>query len=149
MAQGWSSQGGDDPEDIDTWLVRRNSELALRAEADAVARNLWNQSIQSGDELYAGNPSDLTAIGLSALDGAGSYATTAANDDDRGGSGGAFDRPSAATGGGSVHNSFGAVAGRADVGGPYPSRTRNNSRQHRSPIADLARPRPWSRSVPA
>jgi hypothetical protein len=135
MAQGWSSQGGDDPEDIDTWLVRRNAQLALRAEADAVARNLWNQSIQSGDDLYAGNPSDLTAIGLAALDGAGSSATGAANDDDQGGSGGAFDRPSAATGEGSVHNSFGAVAGRADVGGPYPSSTRNNSRQHRSPIS--------------
>jgi hypothetical protein len=51
--------------------------------------------------------------GLAALDGAGSYATVAANEDDHGGSGGAFDRPSAATGEGSVHNSFGAVAGRA------------------------------------
>ncbi|HEX4710317.1 hypothetical protein [Phenylobacterium sp.] len=148
MAQGWSSQGGDDPEDIDTWLVRRNAQLALRAEADAVARNLWSQSIQSGDDLYAGNPSDLTAIGLAALDGAGSYSTTAANDDDQGGSGGAFDRPSAAAGEGSVHDGFGATAGRADVGGPHLSRTSSNSSQHRSPISedqDL-RPAPYQPS---
>lgn len=135
MAQGWSSQSGDDPEDIDTWLVRRNAQLALREEADAVARNLWNQSIQSGDDLYAGNPSDLTAIGLAALDEPGSYATTAAHDDDRGGDGGAFDRPSAAAGEGSVHGGFGATTGRADVCGSYLSRTSSNGSQHRSPIS--------------
>ena len=135
MPQGWSSQSGDDPDDFDTWMVRRNAQLALRAEADAVARNLWNQSIQSGDDLYAGNPSDLTVIGLAALDGAGSYATTGANDDDQGGSGAAFDRPSAAAGEGSVHAGFGATAGRADLGGPHLSRTSNNGFQHRSPIS--------------
>jgi hypothetical protein len=135
MPEGWSAQSDDDFDDFNGWLVRRNAQLARRAGADAVARNLWNQSIQSGDDLYAGNPSDLTAIGLAALDGAGSYATGAANDEDQGGSGGALDRPSAATGEGSVHNSFGAVAGRADVGGPYPSSTRNNSRQQRWPIS--------------
>src|SRR5258707_7981057 len=127
MAQGWSSQGGDDPEDIDTWLVRRNAQLALRAEADAVARNLWNQSIQSGDELYAGNPSDLTAIGLAALDGAGSYATTAANDDDQGGSGGAVGWPPAAAGGGTGHDGVGRPAGGARVGRAAPSRDQKHN----------------------
>jgi len=83
MAQVWSSQDEDDPDDVGAWMVRRNAEIALRSQADAVARDLWNQTTQDGGELYAGNPSDLTAIGLSALDGpvAGSMA---ANDDDQG-----------------------------------------------------------------
>jgi hypothetical protein len=53
MPQGWSSQSSDDPDDFDAWLVRRNAHLALRTEADAVARNLWNQSIQNERSWFA------------------------------------------------------------------------------------------------
>jgi hypothetical protein len=84
MRQNWFSQSSDDPDDIDTWMAGRNAQLALQPEADAAARNLWNQATQHGDDLYAGNPSDLTAIGLAALRGAGPYVATAANDDQDG-----------------------------------------------------------------
>jgi hypothetical protein len=122
MPQGWSSQSGDDLDDIGAWMARRNAQLALRPEADTVARNLWSQSIQSGDDLYAGNPSDLTAIGLAALDGTGSHPATA-NDDDHGWGDHAFDPTSAA--------GIGLIPGRAggptNFGGPYLSRTGSGS----------------------
>lgn len=73
MPRDGSSQGGNDLDDMDTWVRRRNAQLALRQEADSVARSLWNQSIRDGDDLYAGNPSDLTAIGLAALGRTGPY----------------------------------------------------------------------------
>ena len=81
MAQSWPSQDGDDPEDIDAWMPRRNAQVALRPEADAAGRDLWNQTIQTGDDLYAGNPSDITAIGLAALVGAAPNLTPASSDD--------------------------------------------------------------------
>ncbi|HEY1927611.1 MAG TPA: hypothetical protein VGG92_09110 [Caulobacteraceae bacterium] len=87
MPQNWFSQSSDDPDDIDTWMAGRNAQLALQPEADAAARNLWNLATQKGDDLYAGNPSDLTAIGLAALGGAGPYFATVANDDQNGGDG--------------------------------------------------------------
>lgn len=83
MPQNWSSQSGDDPGDIDAWMVRRNAQVALRPEAEAAGRDLWNRAIQTGDDLYAGNPSDLTAIGLAALGGTPSRLMPAANDDNR------------------------------------------------------------------
>lgn len=81
MPQSWSSQDADDRDDIDAWMARRNAQGALQPEADAAGRDLWNRAIQTGDELYAGNPSDLTAIGLTALSGAARRLTSAANDD--------------------------------------------------------------------
>src|SRR6202012_1119685 len=89
-------------------------------EADAFARNLWGQSTQNGGDLYAGNPSDLTAIGLAALGGVAPYATTPAKDDGQGGGDGAFD-PSSATGAGSIQGAAVVSAGGADSGGSYPS----------------------------
>lgn len=83
MPQGWSSQSDNDPDDIDSWMVRRNAQLALHPEADAVARDLWDQATQNGGDLYAGNPSDLTAVGLAALGGGESYTPTVAADDDQ------------------------------------------------------------------
>jgi hypothetical protein len=70
MSEAWSSQDDSDLGDLDAWMARRNAQLALRPEATNFARNLWNEATQSGDDLYAGNPSDLTAIGLAALGGA-------------------------------------------------------------------------------
>src|SRR4051812_11541238 len=83
MPQSWFSQDGDDPDDIDAWMARRNAEVALRPEADAAGRDRWNRAIQTGGDLYAGNPSDLTAIGLTALSGAAPHLTAAANEDPR------------------------------------------------------------------
>ncbi|HEX5261965.1 MAG TPA: hypothetical protein VFW13_00450, partial [Phenylobacterium sp.] len=83
MAQVWGPQDDSDPDDIDNWMARRNAQFALRPTADAIARDLWNQSTLDGGDLYAGNPSDLAALGLSALGGAGPYSGMAANDDDQ------------------------------------------------------------------
>lgn len=88
-----ASQSNDDPGDVDAWMVRRNAQLALRAGADTVARDLWNQATIRGTDVFAGNPSDLTAIGLAALSGPGSYLSTAANNDDQAlGGGSSFPR---------------------------------------------------------
>jgi hypothetical protein len=69
MAGGWSARRADDLDDIDAWMAQRNADVALQPQADAFARNLWNQGTQSGDNLSAPQPSDLTAIGLAALTG--------------------------------------------------------------------------------
>jgi hypothetical protein len=122
MSQGWASQSNDEPDDIGSWQVWRDGQLALKSEAEAVARDLWNQATQNGDDLYAGNPSDLTALGLAALGGAGSYPKTAANNDDQGGDHGGFD-PSPASVAGLLQEGAMASAGRADNGGPYRSST--------------------------
>lgn len=79
MPQSWSSQDSDDLDDIHAWMARRNAQVALRPEADDLARDLWTQTIRNGNDLYAGNPSDLTAIGLAALGGSNSYSVSAAN----------------------------------------------------------------------
>lgn len=142
MPQGWSSQSSDDPDDFDAWLVWRNAHLALRQEADNIGRNLWNQATQNGSSLHAGNPSDLTAIGLAAQDERGSYPTTAANDDGQGADDDAFDPPSAAANAGLVQRGSGISAGRADVGGPYLSTTSSNGYQHGSPISQDQSPGP-------
>ena len=96
MPQVWSAPD-DDSDGADAWLVRRNARVALRSQADAVARDLWNQATQHGADLYAGNPSDLTAIGLASLAGAEPYPLTTANDDGQGGYG--ADRPPSTDGG--------------------------------------------------
>lgn len=83
MPQSRSSYDGDDLDDIQAWMARRNAQVALRPEADAAGRDLWNRAIQTGDDLYAGHPSDLTAIGLTALRGAAPHLTPPANDDRR------------------------------------------------------------------
>src|ERR1700761_9455152 len=110
MSENWSSPDDSDLGDLDAWMKWRNAQAALRPEADAFARNLWGQSTQNGGDLYAGNPSDLTAIGLAALGGVAPYATTAANDDGQGGGDGAFD-PSSATGAGSIQGAAVVSAG--------------------------------------
>ena len=71
-------------------MVRRNAQVALRPEAEAAGRDLWNRAIQTGDDLYAGNLSDLTAIGLAALGGEAPHLSPAANDDGQDGGGGGF-----------------------------------------------------------
>jgi hypothetical protein len=96
MSEAWSSQDDDDLGDLHAWIARRNARLALQPKAIGVARDLWNQATQSGDDLYAGNPSDLTAIGLAALGGATARLTTANVDTQNGG----LAYPSPATGGG-------------------------------------------------
>jgi hypothetical protein len=133
MPQGWSSQSGDELDDIGAWMARRNARLALRPEADSVARNLWNQSIQNGDDLYAGNPSDLTAIGLAALGGAGSHPNIAGNDDGQSGDDGASD-PSPGTGAGLARNGAAASGARAHDGGPYPSNPVSKGSRQEAPI---------------
>jgi len=85
MAQDWSSQSDDDAaDDTGSWIVRRNAQLALQAEADKVGRDLWNQATRDGNGLYAGNPSDLRAIGLATLGNPESYSPVTADEDERG-----------------------------------------------------------------
>jgi hypothetical protein len=107
MSEAWSSQDDSDLGDLDAWMARRNAQLALRPEATNFARNLWNEATQNGDDLYAGNPSDLTAIGLEALGGAGS--TLAVTDGDTQDSGATY--PSSVTDG--ERNSSAATGGVA------------------------------------
>ena len=147
MSEGWSSPDNGDLGDLDAWMKWRNAQVALRPEADAFARNLWNQSIQNGDDLYAGNPSDLTAIGLAALDGVTPYAATAANDDDQGGDDGAFD-PYSATGAGLKQDGAAASTGDASNDGPYPSNAASNTSQQGLPISGSQTPGP-DRSLPS
>jgi hypothetical protein len=78
MPRSRSSYDGDDLDDIQAWMARRNAQVALRPEAGAAGRDLWNRAIQTGDDLYAGTPSDLTAIGLAALSGAAPHLTPSA-----------------------------------------------------------------------
>ena len=118
MSESWSSQSGDDLDDIHAWMAQRNAQLGLRTQADAFARRLWNQATQNDAGLYAGNPSDLTAIGLAALGGRGSYLSLAADNDDQAGDIGAPIPSSAATDGGSLQ-SHAETAGSTDQGGPY------------------------------
>jgi hypothetical protein len=125
MPQGWSSQDGDDFSDIGAWMARRSAQLALQPEADAFARNLWNQATQGGGDLYAGNPSDLTALGLAALGEARSDPTAAANNDDQVGGGGIVDA-------GAPRDSINAVSG-SDHGRPYFATDAGSSQQGFSP----------------
>ena len=68
MAWGRSAQQRiDELDDIGNWMVQRNADIALRQEADAVGRDLWDQATRSGQDLGAAQPSDLTAIGTNAL----------------------------------------------------------------------------------
>jgi hypothetical protein len=147
MSGGWSSQNGDDLDDIDAWMARRNAQAALQPQADAFARKLWSQASQNGGDLYAGNPSDLTAIGLAALGGVGPYATTAANSDDQGGDDGAFD-PYSATGAGLKQDGAAASDGDAGNDGPYPSNAVSNISQQGLPISGSQSPGP-DRSLPS
>lgn len=122
MPESSSSQDGDDLSDIGAWIARRNAQRALQPQADAMARNLWNQATQNGSDLYAGNPSDLSAIGLAALTGTGLYPTTGAAND-QGADDDVFGPASVATGVGLSHDGTGASAGPADGAGPGLSRT--------------------------
>jgi hypothetical protein len=68
MAGGWSTQPDvDDLDDIEGWMAQRNADVGLRQQADAFARDLWNQATRSGDDLAAQQSGDLTSIGLAAL----------------------------------------------------------------------------------
>ena len=135
MSESWSSQSGDGLDDIDAWMARRNAQLALRPEANSVARDLWNQTIGSGDDLYAGNPSDLTAIGLAALGGTGAY-RTAINDDDQGGRDGTSDPPASAAA---------AMSASTDSGGSAVSRASNGGYRQGASISvkQSSAPDPW------
>jgi hypothetical protein len=73
MAGGWATQRRvDDLDDIDAWMARRNTNVALRDEAEAMGRDLWDQATRDGQDLAAAQPSDLVAIGAGALDRRGS-----------------------------------------------------------------------------
>jgi len=48
-------------------MAWRNAGLDRKPEADALGRALWNGATRSGDNLWGGQPSDLTALGLAAL----------------------------------------------------------------------------------
>nr|MEA2798017.1 hypothetical protein [Phenylobacterium sp.] len=76
MAWGRSAQQrGGELDDIGNWMVQRNADIALRQEADAVGRDLWDQATRSGQDLGAAQPSDLTAIGTNALNQGAMQAT--------------------------------------------------------------------------
>jgi hypothetical protein len=69
MAGGWATQRRvDDLDDIDAWMAQRNANVALRDEAEAIGRDLWDQATRDGQDLAAPQPSDLVAIGAGALD---------------------------------------------------------------------------------
>jgi len=68
MAGAWSTQPDvDDLDDIEGWMAQRSADVGLRPQADAFARDLWNQATRSGEDLAAPQSSDLTSIGLAAL----------------------------------------------------------------------------------
>lgn len=68
MGGGWLAQRRvGDFDDIDDWMAQRNADLALRQEADAVGRDLWDQATRDGQDLVAAQPGDLIAIGANAL----------------------------------------------------------------------------------
>jgi hypothetical protein len=126
MAGGWSARRADDLDDIDAWMSRRNADVALRPQADAFARDLWNQGTQNGDNLSAPQPSDLTAIGLAALTGGGVGPTGTVKIGGSGGNGSNddADRPDLMAGseGGSTNQSTGPYGAANDSGQePNPS----------------------------
>jgi len=68
MGGGWPIQRRiDDLDDTDSWIVRRNADVALRQAAEAVGRDLWDEATRKGQNLSAAQPSDLIAIGTDAL----------------------------------------------------------------------------------
>jgi len=70
MTGGWPTRARvDDLDDIDSWMAQQNASAALRRQADAVGRDLWNQATRDGNDLAAPQSSDLTAIGMAALSG--------------------------------------------------------------------------------
>jgi hypothetical protein len=121
MSDGLYPQDGDDSGDFDTWLARRNADLAVRPEADAAARDLWNQGTQGGIDLQAPNPSDLTAIGLAALTGRTSYPGPTS---DEIGDGGGVHITSAA---GLPYGDSGAAGGQGEPDSPMDGRPRQGS----------------------
>jgi hypothetical protein len=67
MAGGWSTQRVDDLDDIDAWMAQRNANLALRQQAEAIGRDLWDQGTRDGQDVSAAQPSDVVALGSNAL----------------------------------------------------------------------------------
>ena len=68
MAGGWATQRPvDDSDDIDAWMAQRNANAALRQQAEAMGRDLWDQATRDGQDLSAAQPSDLVTIGAGAL----------------------------------------------------------------------------------
>jgi hypothetical protein len=67
MAGGWSTQRVDDLDDIDAWMAQRNANIALRQQAEAMGRDLWDQGTRDGQDVSAAQPSDVAAIGSNAL----------------------------------------------------------------------------------
>jgi hypothetical protein len=54
MAGGWATQRRvDDLDDIDAWMAQRNANVALRDEAEAIGRDLWDQATRDGQDLAA------------------------------------------------------------------------------------------------
>ena len=80
MAGGWSTRPRvDDLDNINDWVAQRNADVGLRPQADAFARDLWNQATRDGSNLAAPQSSDLTSIGLAAL-GSGVVPSGASSD---------------------------------------------------------------------
>jgi hypothetical protein len=67
MAGRVFAQWEEEPDDLESWMAWRNARLDQQHEADAFGRDLWNGATRSGDNLWGGQPSDLTALGLAAL----------------------------------------------------------------------------------
>jgi hypothetical protein len=57
----------DDDTDVDDWMAQRNAELQLGPDAEAAGRDAWSESTQTGQNLAAARPGDVTAIGIRAL----------------------------------------------------------------------------------
>jgi hypothetical protein len=68
MVGGWATQRPvDDLDDIDAWMAQQNANAALRQQAEAMGRDLWNQATRDEQNLSAAQPSDLVTIGAGAL----------------------------------------------------------------------------------
>jgi hypothetical protein len=63
MAGGWSTQRVDDLDDINAWMAQRNANLALRQQAEAIGRDIWDQGTRDGQDVSAAQPSDVVALG--------------------------------------------------------------------------------------
>jgi hypothetical protein len=93
MAGGWAAQRVDDLDDIDAWMAKRNGNVAVRREAEAVGRDFWNQATRDGQDLAAPRPIDLVSIGVGALRQNGQPAEWSDSADHSSPGGGEYDLP--------------------------------------------------------
>ncbi len=59
----------DDDLSPDEWMARRNAQVAQRGRAELAGRQAWADSIRTGQDINASQPSHLRAIGMRALSG--------------------------------------------------------------------------------